>query len=66
MSRDPKEVVQEIVELVGKREAVRLLVVADVSTSVAGKLVRGVYESEVGALVAAAIEKARAAAAQAS
>lgn len=66
MSKDPKDVVQEIVQLVGKPKAERLLIIADVSPSTAARLVRGTYESEVGTLVAAAIEKARAAAVQAS
>ncbi len=66
MSKDPKTVVQDIIRLVGKRKAERLLIGAKVSPSVAGKLVRGKYESEVGELIAAAIETARAVAAQAS
>lgn len=66
MSKDPKRVVQEIVDLVGKRRAERILINADVSPSVAGKLVRGKYDSEIGVLVAAAIDKARAAATKAS
>lgn len=62
MSKDPKQLVQEMVRRLGKREAERLLINARVSSSVAGKLIRGTYPSEVGELVAAAIEKAHAAA----
>lgn len=62
MSKDPKKTVKEIIQLVGKPKAEKLLIGADVSPSTAGKLVRGTYESEVGALVAAAIERAREAA----
>lgn len=62
MTKDPKIVVKEIVQLVGKRRAEKLLVQADVSTSMAGKLVRDKYDSEIGVHIAAAIEKARTAA----
>jgi hypothetical protein len=62
MSKDPKKVVQELVRLVGKPRAERLLIEADVSPSTAGKLVRGTYASEVGLLIASAIEKAKEAA----
>lgn len=66
MSKDPKTVVQEIVQLVGQRRAERFLIAEEISPSLAGKLARGNYESEVTLLTAAAIERARVAAAQAS
>lgn len=59
MSKDPKEIVSEIVKLVGKSRAEKLLIRADASPSVAGKLTRGTYESEVGDLLAGAIRRAR-------
>lgn len=58
MSKDPKEIVREIVDMVGKSKAVRLLVKADASPSVAGKLTRGTYASEIGDLLAGAIRRA--------
>jgi hypothetical protein len=63
MDRDPKKVVKEIVQLVGKRKAERLLIGENVSPSTAGKLTRGKYESAVGDLIATAIANARAKAA---
>lgn len=66
MSIDPKKQVQEIVEAVGKRKAERLLVTAGVSSSMAGKLIRGKYESEIGEWIAERIAVARAAAPRAS
>jgi hypothetical protein len=62
MSKDPKEIVREMVGLVGKIRTERLLIKADVAPSTAGKLARGKYESEVGEMVAAKIASARAAA----
>lgn len=62
MVKDPKDTVQEIVSELGKAKAERLLIAHDVSPSAAGKLVRGTYASEVGALLSAAIERARVAA----
>lgn len=62
MSKDPKEIVGEIIRLVGKPAAERLLITAKVSPSTAGKLVRGKYSSEIGILIAEKIEKARLAA----
>lgn len=66
MSKDPKRVVEEMVQLIGQRRAERLLIAQEISPSLAGKLARGTYESEVGPLIAAAIERARTAASQAS
>ncbi len=66
MSKDPKKIVEELVEMLGKPRAERLLIEADVSPSLAGKLVRGTYPSQIGILVGAAIAKAREAAAKAS
>lgn len=66
MSKDPKDLVKEIVSKVGKPKAERILIACDVSPSTAGKLVRGTYASEVGALVAAAIAKAMSVADKAS
>lgn len=57
--RNAKTTVSEIIRLVGKSEAERLLIAAEVSPSTAGKLVRGTYLSEVGRFIAGAIEKAR-------
>jgi hypothetical protein len=62
MLKDPKETVQEMVSLVGKRETRRLLTIAGVSTSVADKLSRNKYEPEIGPLIGAAIARARKAA----
>lgn len=66
MAKDPKKIVEEIVKQVGKRQAQKLLVEADISNSVASKLVHGLYPSRVGVLVGAAIERARVAALKAS
>jgi hypothetical protein len=62
MVKDPKVTVREMIGLVGKTMTERLLIKQDVSPSTAGKLVRGTYNSEVGILIAAAIERARKAA----
>ena len=62
MVKDPKKVVQEIVQLVGKPKAERLLIAEKASPSSAGKLVRGKYESAIGELLAEAIDRARIAA----
>lgn len=67
MHKDPKQTVMEIVQMVGRPEAERLLISEKLSPSLATKLVRGLYESQVRALVADAIERAKEAAkAQAS
>ena len=62
MKKDAKMVVKEIVSLVGKPRAERLLIANEISPSMAGKLIRGTYKYEVGTLFAAAIERARLAA----
>lgn len=62
MLKDPKKVVLEIANQVGKHEAQRLLVDEGVSTSTAQKLVANRYKPEVGQLVKQAILKAAAAA----
>lgn len=62
MSKDPKEVVREMIGLVGKTRTERLLITAEVAPSTAGKLVRGTYDHVVGEFVAERIAKARAAA----
>jgi len=59
MIKDPKAVVREIIQLVGKPEAERLLIDAGVSPSLAAKLKRGKYRSEIGRLVAEAIARAK-------
>lgn len=58
MVKDPKAVVDEIAELVGKPEAKRLLINEGVSVSVSDKLVGRRYESEVGTLVRNAVLRA--------
>lgn len=62
MSKDPKKVVEEIVSMVGKPKAERLLIAEEVSPSMATKLVGGKYRWDVSPLYAAAIERARRAA----
>ena len=57
MRKDPKAVVKEIVNKVGKPRAEKLLIAHEISPSTAGKLVRGKYKSVIGVFVAAAIEK---------
>ncbi len=66
MNKDPKKIVEELVEMLGKQRAERLLIEADISPSTAGKLVRGKYPSQIRFLMGAAIAKAREAAAEAS
>lgn len=66
MNKDPREIVQEIIKMVGKRKAERLLIHEKISPSVASKLARGAYPSEIGELVADAILRAKEAAAKAS
>lgn len=61
MAKDPKKIVQEIANQVGKHEARKRLVDEGVSTSTADKLVRDRYPSEIGQLLLQAILKARAA-----
>lgn len=58
MSKDPKAVVVEIISLIGKTEAERLLIEMKISPSMAAKLVRGKYKSELKALSASAIRAA--------
>lgn len=58
MIKDPKKVVLEIAQQVGKHEAQRLLVDEGVSTSTAQKLVANRYHFEVGQLVRQAIMRA--------
>lgn len=59
MPKDPKDIVKEIVKLVGPRKAERFLIIAEASPSTAGKLVRGTYDREIGDLLAGAIRRAR-------
>lgn len=59
MAKDPKDMVQEIIQLVGKQRARKLLILEDASTSTAIKLVEGTYPYTPGALIAAAIKRAR-------
>ena len=66
MSKDPREIVQELVQMIGKRKAERLLISENISPSVANKLARNAYPSEIGELVAAAILRAKEAALRAS
>jgi hypothetical protein len=58
MLNGPKKQVSEMIELVGKSEAERLLILAKVSPSMAGKLIRGTYKSVIGRPIAACIENA--------
>jgi hypothetical protein len=60
MSKDPKGIVKEIIKLMGEPEAERLLIEAGLSPSLAAKLKRGKYKSEVGRLAADAIARAKA------
>lgn len=62
MVKDPKKVVLEIAQQVGKHEAQRLLVDEGVSTSTAQKLVANRYKNEVGQLIKQAILRAHEAA----
>lgn len=64
MSKEPKEVVREMIGLVGKTRTERLLIKYDVAPSTAGKLVRDKYDSTVGELLAEKIERARVAASE--
>lgn len=56
--KDFKQVALALVQAVGKREAVRLIVMAGASPSVAEKLARGCYPSAVGTLLGRAINDA--------
>jgi hypothetical protein len=58
MTKDPKKVVMEIAQQVGKHGARKLLVDEGVSTSTADKLVTNRYPNEVGQLVKQAILRA--------
>lgn len=58
MVKDPKDLVREITDMVGKPEAKRLLVSEGISTSLSEQLVRQVYQSSVKLLVQRAIERA--------
>lgn len=58
MVKDPKKLIIEIANHVGKHEARRLLVDEGVSTSTADKLVTNRYKNEVGQLIRQAILKA--------
>jgi len=60
MAKDPKILVKEIANHVGKHGARKLLVDEGISTSTADKLVAERYASEVGQLVLAAILRASA------
>ncbi len=62
MSKDPKDVIKEMLKLVDRPEAERLLIAQKISPSMAYKLVRGAYVSKPGAFYMAAIERARLAA----
>lgn len=57
-NRDPKELVQELAESLGKNEAKKFLVAEGISTSTADKLVGNRYASEVRGLVQQAIIRA--------
>lgn len=50
--------VQEMIDLVGKPKTERLLIEADISPSMAGKLRRGNYDYEIGPIYRAAIGRA--------
>ncbi len=58
---DPKAAVKELVNQVGKLEAQRMLIAANVSPSASYKLTNSNYPSVVGALMGAAIMRAIAA-----
>ncbi len=58
MIKDPKKLIKELASQVGRPEAKRLLVTEGISVSVADKLVRDVYKSDVGLLVQDAISRA--------
>ncbi len=62
MSKDPRDAVKEMLKLVERPEAERLLIAEKISPSMAYKLVRGAYVSKPGAFYAEAIERARLAA----
>lgn len=64
--KDPQEQVMEIVALVGKPEAERLLVAEKVSLPIAARLCRGAYDHKIGVFMADAIARARAKAAEMS
>jgi len=56
--KDFRKTAKDLVRAVGKKEAVRLMVMAGASPSVADKLARNVYPSEIGLLLGRAIEEA--------
>lgn len=56
--KDFKRVVLELVDKVGKKEAIRQLVMAGVAPSTADKLARDDYPSEIGDLLGRAIQDA--------
>lgn len=58
MRVDPKKIVKELVARVGKPEARRLMIAAGVGIDTAIRLSNEKYQSEVGALVGAAIVRA--------
>lgn len=58
MNKDPKKVVMEIANHVGKHDARKLLVDEGISTSTADKLVANRYKNEVGQLIKQAILRA--------
>jgi hypothetical protein len=58
MAKDPKELVKQLAQQVGKHEARRLLVEEGVSTSTAEKLVGARYKNEVGLLIKDAVLRA--------
>ena len=57
-NKDPKNTVRQIETLVGRKEALRLMVIEGVSPSTADKLLAERYDSEVGALLSLAIARA--------
>lgn len=59
--KDLKQAVLELAQKIGKSEARRLLVLEGISPHTADKVLRGCYESEIGALVEGAIQRAIAA-----
>ena len=62
MSKDPNDAIKEMLSMVERPEAERLLIAEKISPSMAYKLVRGTYRSKPGAFYLAAIERARLAA----
>lgn len=58
MRKDPKDVVTEMVNQVGRHDARRLLVNEGISVSTAEKLVSGRYQPQVGYLITLAVMRA--------